>query len=731
MVESTGSQAYTRHLLQPTPLSQRLFPKTLPLPFIFLALLLVRLSAARWSLISDCDESYNYWEALHLVLFGQDGDTATKSFKTWEYDPKFAIRSWAYILPHAAIGWLVKALGASKLQVFYGIRASFALLSALIETRCISTVADVINLRCACFLFCMLACNAGLWSASVAFLPSSFTMYTTTLALSYAIQPSRSSAGTSPTNWSLPFTGNDRLLKATGSFALGTLLGWPFALVLSFPFVLEEVLLPSGNLVRRSQYASFVIDRAISFGNAALTASILAGPILLIDSLFYGKAVLVPLNIIIYNIMSAKRGAGPELYGVEPPTFYLANLALNAGPVILLLALGALPLLAITRLLDSGRFLGAEDDAKDHKANSSTALTGSTRFTLLLLRLAPFYLWLGLLSSQPHKEERFMFPAYTAMCLNAAVGLELGVGLAERAIVWLSLQTSQGSQKKTNSPSGLHYLPSLASLVVLLISSAFAVLRIGGTVSAYHAPFTVLSPLSSEGNGKEITGLFPSATNLAKQGTDSAVRSEQRLTICYGKEWYRFPNSLFLPQGVSGAFIKSEFDGILPKHSSPPEQESGQRRKTMPLLIYKLDSLTPYISSSLPSLLQMTRNEQEGFNDLNQEEWDRYVSPGTQCHLLVDSDDSAYNSATTPPQYEPRYAQDTENWQKIKCERFLDSEATKNHQPSGGMSAKVKTTVARLLWAPESWRTGLKYREYCLLANKRLMKTSDGAGLEE
>ncbi|PWN24224.1 hypothetical protein BCV69DRAFT_280119 [Microstroma glucosiphilum] len=713
VAQSKSSQPYTRHLLQFTPPSHKV-----PLSFVFLVLLLVRLSAALFSLISDCDETYNYWEALHLVLFGQDGSTATKSFKTWEYDPNFAIRSWAYILPHAAVGWLVKNLGASKLQVFYGIRTSLAFLSAFVEARFVSTVADAINPRCACFLLCMLACNAGLWSASVALLPSSFTLYTTTLALSYAIQPTRSSSETCPTSRSLPFTDRNRLLKATASFALGALLGWPFAIVLSFPFVLEEILIPSGNLVRGSQIGSFVVGRILSFAKAALTASVLAVPILLIDSLFYGKAVLVPLNIIIYNIMSTKRGAGPELYGVEPPTFYLANLALNAGPVILLLALAAIPLLAATRLLDSRRLLGAEEGSKDHKESSSSALIGSTRLTLLLFRMAPFYLWLGLLSSQPHKEERFMFPAYTAMCLNAAVGLELGVGLAERAMLWLSSQTSE---QKTTPPARLLYFPSLASLVVLLISSVFALLRIGASISAYHAPFTVLSPLSAEGSRKEITSLFPST---------SSVQNDEGLTICYGKEWYRFPNSLFLPQEVSGAFIKSEFDGILPKHFEQSEKESSPRENPLPLLLYGLDVFTPYISSSLPPLLEMTRNQQTGFNDLNQEEWDRYVSPETQCHLLVDSDDSAYNFASIPPKYEPRYVQDRKNWQKIKCERFLDSEATKSSPAPGGSIGKVKTTIARLLWTPKSWRSGLKYRDYCLLANKRLMKDAAEVGVD-
>ncbi|KAL3124555.1 hypothetical protein niasHT_000841 [Heterodera trifolii] len=54
-------------------------------------LLSVRLSASLWSIISDCDEVFNYWEPLHLVLFG-------RGFQTWEYAPDYAIRSVCSIL---------------------------------------------------------------------------------------------------------------------------------------------------------------------------------------------------------------------------------------------------------------------------------------------------------------------------------------------------------------------------------------------------------------------------------------------------------------------------------------------------------------------------------------------------------------------------------------------------------------------------------------------------------
>lgn len=55
----------------------------------------------------------------------------------------------------------------------------------------------------------------------------------------------------------------------------------------------------------------------------------------------------------------------------------------------------------------------------------------SSPFTVLALRLAPLYVWLGILTLQSHKEERFMFPAYPLLCFNAAVALYLVRGWME------------------------------------------------------------------------------------------------------------------------------------------------------------------------------------------------------------------------------------------------------------------------------------------------------------
>jgi alpha-1,2-mannosyltransferase len=74
--------------------------------------------------------------------------------------------------------------------------------------------------------------------ADVAFLPSTFTMYTTTLALSYGFHPATSTA-----------TGTARAVKATVWTAIGAILGWPFSAALSIPFVLEQLFLTGGDIV--------------------------------------------------------------------------------------------------------------------------------------------------------------------------------------------------------------------------------------------------------------------------------------------------------------------------------------------------------------------------------------------------------------------------------------------------------------------------------------------------
>ncbi|KAF1793371.1 Succinate dehydrogenase/fumarate reductase flavoprotein, catalytic domain [Phytophthora cactorum] len=95
-------------------------------------LVLPRAASALLSPIADCDETFNYWEPLHYLLY-------RFGFQTWEYSPVYALRSYFYLLLHyvvvklTAFGSTLGLLADQKLLLFYGLRAALGLLSAYAE----------------------------------------------------------------------------------------------------------------------------------------------------------------------------------------------------------------------------------------------------------------------------------------------------------------------------------------------------------------------------------------------------------------------------------------------------------------------------------------------------------------------------------------------------------------------------------------------------------------------
>ena len=208
-----------------------------------------------------------------------------------------------------------------------------------------------------------------------------------------------------------------------------------------------------------------------------------------------------------YNVFSDSE-RGPNIFGTEPWHFYLRNLSLNFN-VWFPLAISAGPLLA-------SEFLIRRRDSVKQTSIRSLVFT------------SPFYLWLIIFSLQPHKEERFMYPIYPFLCLNAAIALHTllsYIGISDRRKVIGKI------------PQQIK-LAAVSCFVILAVSAG--ILRTIGTVSAYRAPLQVYSPLRRP----------------------EFVNSEE--TICLGKEWYRFPSSYFLPSRMRAKFVKSAFQGLLP-----------------------------------------------------------------------------------------------------------------------------------------------------------------------
>jgi alpha-1,2-mannosyltransferase len=101
------------------------------------------------------------------------------------------------------------------------------------------------------FFMMAMVFSPGMFHASAAFLPSSFAMYTTMAGMAAFM------------NW----RGGLKTSQGIFWFAVGGILGWPFAMALCIPFLFEEVVFAS--LSSKEAFID-VIMRFIRGGVAAL-----------------------------------------------------------------------------------------------------------------------------------------------------------------------------------------------------------------------------------------------------------------------------------------------------------------------------------------------------------------------------------------------------------------------------------------------------------------------------
>jgi alpha-1,2-mannosyltransferase len=271
-------------------------------------------------LTESCEIVFNYWEPAHYLAHGS-------GFQTWEYSPEYAIRSWLYVGLHSILGRLFALVpGTPKTFEFYGMRLLFAIFCSYCETRLYTTISRNLSRQIGLIYVFGSILSAGMFHATATFLPSTFAMYTTMLGMADFIDRK----------------GGLKTARVVFWFALGGLLGWPFALVLIVPLMLEELILV---IIRRSVYG--FISRLLKGGFAALA---LLATIIAVDSIAYRKLEVVPLNIVLYNVFSAP-GRGPTIYGTEPWWFYFANLALNFNVLLPLALISAILVVSSSHVL--------------------------------------------------------------------------------------------------------------------------------------------------------------------------------------------------------------------------------------------------------------------------------------------------------------------------------------------------------------------------------------------
>lgn len=171
---------------------------------------------------------------------------------------------------------------------------------------------------------------------------------------------------------------------------------------------------------------------------------------------------------------------------------------------------------------------------------------------------------------------------------------------------------------------------------------------------------------------------------------------EPRVRLCYGKEWHRFLGSYLVPEGIEVDWIRTQFDGAMPRRWEPSHARAG---------------------GWWPR--EETRVLREGkFNDDNVESalTGTYVSCGADaaCGILADviqvdvSEctyliDSALPSQP-PTKAEPAYTTSDE-WERLFCTPFLDNAGSK--------------WWTRIFYLPgQTAKDARQWGEYCLLKRK-------------
>ena len=178
----------------------------------------VNLLAAFYSPIQDCDEVFNYWEPTHYIAHGS-------GLQTWEYSPVYAIRSWLYALIHAIPSKLAAMFVSKKVFEFYLVRGVLGSICAGCETHLFSTISWTMNPRTAVIFLLAMATSSGMFHASVAYLPSSFAMYTTMMGTAAFMN----------------LKGGLKTAEGIMWFGIGASVGWPFSAALIVPFIPDEL----------------------------------------------------------------------------------------------------------------------------------------------------------------------------------------------------------------------------------------------------------------------------------------------------------------------------------------------------------------------------------------------------------------------------------------------------------------------------------------------------------
>ncbi|KAJ4726436.1 Mannosyltransferase [Melia azedarach] len=273
----------------------------------------------------------------------------------------------------------------------------------------------------------------------------------------------------------------EKYAMAVAVSAAGVILGWPFSILAFLPVVICS-------LARRFKQ---------TFLAGAFTSLALLALSLLVDYQYYQRWTSSVLNLLVYNVVG---GGESHLYGTEGASYYLRN-GFNNFNFCFILAFLFLAILPIAR----------KKYAPD-----------------LLVVVSSFYIWLGFMSLQPHKEERFLYPVYPLVCVAASAVIESFPDL---------FRDQYNSSANYLLVMGAKILRPVALSLILSASHA----RTFSLINGYGAPIEVYK--------------------ILEHHDDAGAGS----VVCVGSEWHRYPSSFFIPDYVGEVqWIDDGFRGLLP-----------------------------------------------------------------------------------------------------------------------------------------------------------------------
>lgn len=437
---------------------------------------LAALCSTVWNNINDCDETFNYLEPLGFII-SKENNTG---FQTWEYSPEYGLRSYLYLW---FIGWpayILAYFGMPGWLKFLIIRLYLSFLSAYSAALLAGSSSsylypdNVFKQRTFGILFCIFhSAAAGSFIAASSTVPSAVSASLTSLMLSTWI--------------------NHQYFFSVGTIAFSAIILWPFSACFGIPLAISMI--SSGMIVKLIAYSAF-------------WAVALLGPMLTVDSYYYGRLICPVWNIISYNALSALKGGSlSQLYGTEPASYYVNNYILNYNILIIFVAIFTLPVFL---------YIWYKNSRKDAQKIHQKMLK------LLSMVISPYLIWNAVFFAQSHKEERFLFPCFPCLeFLTVLIIASLFFNLNSKSTILIPLSVLL-----------------IVSLLIFFVGLSF--LRILALTNGYSAPMFLVQHLPVPKTPK---------------------------TLCIGRDWHHFPSHFLLPRENNAwrvHFLRSNFSGQLP-----------------------------------------------------------------------------------------------------------------------------------------------------------------------